>query len=252
MQSGRPISFLSRTLGPKASATSTYEKEAMAILEALNKWKHYFASTSIIIKTDQQSLKYIQDQRLVEGVQHKLLVKLLRYNYRMEYKENKVAYALSRVSHSVHTMAISAVVPVWMEQVSSSYEEDNQCSELLAKLTIDPTAVPNHSFHGGIIRNKGKIWIGNTGTLRQQLLDSFHKSALGGHSGERATYKRMKLLFYWPQMQQQVKLYVKNCPICQKNKSENVPYPGLLSPLPVPEMAWSHVSMDFVEGLPKS
>jgi cytochrome c1 len=62
----------------------------------------------------------------------------------------------------------------------------------------------------------------------------------------------MKLLFYWPQMQQQVKLYVKNCPICQKNKSENVPYPGLLSPLPVPEMAWSHVSMDFVEGLPKS
>jgi 3-deoxy-D-manno-octulosonic-acid transferase len=34
-------------------ATSTYEKEAMAILEALKKWKHYFASTSVITKTDQ-------------------------------------------------------------------------------------------------------------------------------------------------------------------------------------------------------
>lgn len=47
---------MSRTLGPKAAASSIYEKEAMAILEALNKWKHYFAST-VIIRTDQQSLK---------------------------------------------------------------------------------------------------------------------------------------------------------------------------------------------------
>jgi ribonuclease HI len=84
-------------------AASTYEKEAMAILEALKKWKHYFASTSVIIRTDQQSLKYIQDQRLVEGIQHKLLVKLLGFNYKVEYKkgrENKVADALSRATHS--------------------------------------------------------------------------------------------------------------------------------------------------------
>jgi ribonuclease HI len=82
---------------------STYEKEAMAILEALKKWKHYFASTSVIIRTDQQSLKYIQDQRLVEGIQHELLVKLLGFNYKVEYKkgrENKVVDALSRATHS--------------------------------------------------------------------------------------------------------------------------------------------------------
>jgi len=46
--------------------------------------------------------------------------------------------------------------------------------------------------------------------------------------------------------------FVKECPVCQKNKSENVPYPGLLQPLPILEMAWSHISMDFIEGLPKS
>ena len=61
----------------------------MATLEALKKWKHYFASSSIIIRTDQLSLKYIHDQRLVEGVQHKLLVKLLGYNYTVEYKKSK-------------------------------------------------------------------------------------------------------------------------------------------------------------------
>ena len=89
MENGQPIAFFSKTLGPKATAASTYEKEAMAILEALKKWKHYFASSSIIIRTNQLSLKYIHDQRLVEGVQHKLLVKLLGYNYTVEYKKSK-------------------------------------------------------------------------------------------------------------------------------------------------------------------
>lgn len=66
----------------------------MAILEALKKWKHYIASTSVIIQTDQQSLKYIHEQRLIDGIQHKLLVKLLGIDCKVEYKkgrENKVA-----------------------------------------------------------------------------------------------------------------------------------------------------------------
>lgn len=63
---------------------STYDKEAMAIIEALKHWKHYFAASSLIIRTDQQSLKYIQEQKLIEGVQHKLLIKLLAYNFKVE------------------------------------------------------------------------------------------------------------------------------------------------------------------------
>ena len=53
-------------------------------------------------------------------------------------------------------------------------------------------------------------------------------------------------------MHQQVKEFVKACPDCQKNKAEHIPYPGLLQPLPVADLAWTHISMDFVEGLPKS
>lgn len=87
MQQGRPLAYLSRAIGPKAAALSTYDKEALAILEALKKWKHYFVGTSLIIKTDQASLKYINEQRITEGVQHKLLIKLLSYDYQIEYKK---------------------------------------------------------------------------------------------------------------------------------------------------------------------
>lgn len=104
MQGGRPISFMSKSIGPKSAALSTYDKEALAILEGLKKRKHYFVGSTLVIRTYQQSLKYIQEQRMTEGVQHKLLVKLFGYNYKVEYKkgrENRAADALSRVKYDV-------------------------------------------------------------------------------------------------------------------------------------------------------
>jgi transposase InsO family protein len=53
-------------------------------------------------------------------------------------------------------------------------------------------------------------------------------------------------------MKKDVETWVTECPVCQRSKHEHCQYPGILDPLPVPDMAWTHISMDFVEGLPKS
>jgi len=111
--------------------------------------------------------------------------------------------------------------------------------------------VPNYTLVNGLLRFKGKLINGDKTDLKKQLMESFHTSAFGGHSGERATLKRIQL-FFLAQNAAASEEFVKECPVCQKNKSENVPYPGLLQPLPILEMAWSHISMDFIEGLPKS
>ena len=51
-------------------------------------------------------------------------------------------------------------------------------------------------------------------------------------------------------MKQFIVDYIKQCPTFQINKPKHCKYPGLLQPLPVPDFAWCHISMDFVEGLP--
>lgn len=45
---------------------------------------------------------------------------------------------------------------------------------------------------------------------------------------------------------------MKKCDVCQKSKYGNSAYPGLLQPQTIPALAWSSISMDFIEGLPKS
>lgn len=67
-------------------------------------------------------------QKLTEGIQHKLLVKLLEFDYEIEYKkgkENVVANALSRrdVPDHSHYQTMTQVIPSWVEEVNSAIWE---------------------------------------------------------------------------------------------------------------------------------
>ena len=63
---------------------------------------------------------------------------------------------------------------------------------------------------------------------------------------------RIKECFYWKNLKVRVKEWVKQCDICQSNKHDQQLPSGLLQPLPIPTQIWIEISMDFVEGLPKS
>jgi hypothetical protein len=53
-------------------------------------------------------------------------------------------------------------------------------------------------------------------------------------------------------MKQDVARYVASFSICQQAKSEHIKLPSKLQPIPIPPAAWHTISLDFIEGLPKS
>jgi hypothetical protein len=59
-------------------------------------------------------------------------------------------------------------------------------------------------------------------------------------------------MFFWPKMKQHLANLIAACHVYQISKTKRIQYPGLLDPLPIPKTKWSAISMDFVEGLPKS
>ncbi|GKE45114.1 retrotransposable element Tf2, partial [Tanacetum coccineum] len=93
--------------------------------------------------------------------------------------------------------------------------------------------------------------------LQSELFKHFHEGSQGGHSGVQATLKRMWAHVYWKKMRKEVKEWVRTCTVFQRFKPklfkpELVPYPGLLQPLPIPEKVWTHILIDFIDGLPLS
>ena len=96
-QSDRPIAFISKGFSSKGRVKSVYERELLAIVFAVIKWRHYLTGHQFTIRTDQKILRHLLEERAVSLEKQKWASKLLGQNYTMEYlpgKENRVADAL--------------------------------------------------------------------------------------------------------------------------------------------------------------
>jgi hypothetical protein len=123
---------------------------------------------------------------------------------------------------------------------------------MISALSVDPTSVPNFSWQDGVLRYKNRIWLGNNVDLQQTVLQAVHSAAIGGHLGFPMTYRKMKQLLAWKGMKSATQAFVAGCLVCQQTKPNRTKYPWMLAPLPIPEGAWQVISLDFIEGLPKS
>jgi len=160
-QQNHPIAFVSRSLGPRNRGLSVYEKEYLAILLAVQKWRSYLQLREFIIRTDHQSLTHLTGQRLHTEWQQKALTKLMGLQYKVVYKKgilNGAADALSRkLNPDSQVFSVSTVQPVWLDKVVSSYAEDKSAQSLIQKLALDPHAVADFSLQHGLLRYKGRI-----------------------------------------------------------------------------------------------
>jgi len=255
MQGGRPIAYLSKALGPTHQHLSIYEKEFLALIMAVEKWRSYLQRQEFVIQSDHKSLSYLAEQNLQSELQRKAMTRLMGLQFKIVYKkgkENVDADALSRVGHLMAIQAVSEVKPLWLQEVLNSYVTDPTAHTLLAQLALASPDSQGYSLVDGVIRHQGHIWIGDNSAIRTKVISALHASPIGGHSGIQATYYRVKQLFQWRGMKQDVEQFVKQCTICQQAKHEHTNPAGLLQPLPIPQGAWLDISMDFIEGLPLS
>ena len=69
LQEGHAIAYESRRLNANERVFGIYEKELLAVLHALETWKHYLLGTPFILRTDHQSLKYFMTQTKLSNKQ---------------------------------------------------------------------------------------------------------------------------------------------------------------------------------------
>ena len=81
MQEGRPISFESFPIKGKYLQKAIYEKEMLAILHALKKWRPYLMGRHFKVKNYHDSLKHFLEQRLYLEEQQKWVTNMLGYDF---------------------------------------------------------------------------------------------------------------------------------------------------------------------------
>lgn len=134
MQEWKPIAYFSKALSPMTLGMSTYEKELLAVVLSVNKWRHYLLGRRFTIKTDHQSLKFLLEQQITTPIQQKWLSKLMGFDYEIAYKSsntNLAADALSRIPEDQvpagqqwGIAAMTVVLCNWVKELQASWVQD--------------------------------------------------------------------------------------------------------------------------------
>jgi hypothetical protein len=254
-QEQHPIAFLSKPLSATHQQLSIYEKEFLALLMAVERWRPYLQRGEFVVKTDHHSLSFLDDQNLQTPLQRKAMSKLMGLQFKIVYRkgaENHAADSLSRVGHLMTIETRTEILPAWLQEVVNSYATDPDAQRRLTELAITSPDEHGYTLQQGLIRYRGRVWLGANSALQTKLITAFHASAVGGHSRVEATYQRLKHLFASSGMKTAVMEFVRQCDTCQNAKHSNQHPQGLLQPLPTPAGAWQDITVDFIDGLPLS
>ena len=120
------------------------------------------------------------------------------------------------------------------------------------ELVEDPDSWPKYSLKHGCLLYNRRLVLPRNSSLIPLILREFHMGLVGGHSGVLRIYKRIAQDLYWQGMKGDIQKFVAECGISQQNKTLALSPASLLQPLPVPNLIWEDITMDFIEGLPHS
>lgn len=169
------------------------------------------------MKIDQKALKFLLEQKLRTPTQLKWITKLMQYDFSIEYKkgkENKVADALSRLPLvELTALTLSTMKTDLLNLIMLSWEKNPSLKELIQSLMKGEQEGKGYSFNHGQLRKNGRLVVGPDEELRREILQLWHNSPVGGHSGMEATHRRVAALFYWKKIREDIQQYVKSCDI---------------------------------------
>ena len=256
-ETARPVAWDSAQLSQAEKNYPTHEKEMLAIVRALKKFRADLLGTNFTVYTDHRTLECFQGQRDLSRRQARWQEFLAEYDFTIEYvkgEENTVADALSRMpeeggggSEVIATILEISTDPKISEAIRVGYKSDAFCQRILKNIESFPMIRIDDS---GLIYIGSRLVIPRVGSIREDLFQMVHDSL--GHFGAEKSYANLRSAYYWPRMRTELEgAYVPGCDACQRNKGSTTRPVGPLHPLPVPDGRGDSVAIDFIGPLPE-
>ena len=279
-----PIAFLSKSLSAVERNYEIHDTEMLAIIRALEEWRHYLEGTRhpIEIWTDHKNLEYFRSAQKLNRRQARWSLYLSRFDFTLHHRPGKSMGkpdALSRRAdhgsgrqdndnmtlldqslfriHALSGVNVIGGEKTIVRDIRQSLTNAN-LEESVAKAARNLRAYKTHdsirnaewSESDGLLTFCGKIYVPNDKHLRRQIVAQHHDSTVAGHAGRWKTLELVSRNYWWPQMSRYVGIYVCTCDLCNRTKVQRRKPQRELHPIETPNRRWEKISVDFVVELP--
>lgn len=262
----KPIAFLSRALTPPQRNYEVYDRELLAIMTALEEWRHFLMGTEeqVEVHTDHQNLTYFRKPQHLNPRQVRWQMELQNYDLRFVHQPGtsmRVPDALSRRSDHFPTTGTpeSVLLPDHMfanHTIAATYLSDTDIKQFAR--THPPPETPLTQTEDGLVWKKGGtdgqqiVLSEHDQTFLGKVIAAHHDSVVAGHPGRDKTQELIQRSYWWPHIRRDIQDYVAACTTCRRTKADKQKKAAPLNPNPIPDRNWQHVSMDRITHLPAS
>lgn len=266
-----PIEYASRLLTPAERNYTTTEREALAVVWAVTKFRGYLEESSSIIVTDHQPLKWLLTLKTPTGRLARWSLQLQPYNLQIEYtpgKANVVADTLSRPNQPIDTINEHSACTITIDLPANNpgqlrieqLRDPELCKILDCFNSNDPEKITRWTSRGyltsqGVLYRYSPDHEEDNAQLvipshkKTEILQAYHDAPTAGHYGAERTIIKIQRSYFWPGMRRDIQNYVKNCTACQRYKASNQKPPGLIQ-TPVMQQRFEVLAIDLFGPLP--
>lgn len=264
------IAFCSRALSKSERNYSTTQRECLSVIFCLERWKEYLLGdprTKVFV--DHHSLIWISRLSDPVGLLQRWLLRISMFDFKVIYtpgKENALPDLMSRNPYEVEPENVessteeefniprcAAIDKGETEQVDSWY------NSLKSKVLAEPTAYPAFVVNKeGVLFKKVKD-LSSQKTEWRRVVPAHEREAIleachdrSAHLGVSKTTALISQCAYWPRIKEDVKIHVRRCAVCQKNKPSNLPPVGLMKTREQSTVPWEVANCDLIGPLPLS
>ena len=261
----RPIQYFSKQLSGAALNWATIEKEAYAVVYALNKLRPYLFSADFTIYTDHKPLKSLFLSEVKNTKIQRWAVLLAEYGAPIEYRKgpnNIRADMLSRIRPRTdinrNSLTISAVseedeVPWDFDGLNKSdiVLEQRAMKEYRLGLDDDEEYAVTDGLLYTLIPPPGKPEYPRLvlpPSVRLRVIRRAHEEV--GHQGMRKTLDRIQEAYKWPGMRKEVYVALSKCAKCAVHRCRKERAPP--TAMPIAHYPSQIVGMDMCGPFPES
>lgn len=265
----RVINYASKSLTDTETRYCQTEKEALALVWAVERFQRYLIGRSFDLVTDCKALQFLFTTRSRPCARiERWVLRLQSFDYKIVHiaGESNAADALSRLAtlyptpfdqseelmiREVAVSSANALALNW-QQIEDASKEDEEIQNIIVllgsnrqrELPIPYRVIANELCQvGDVLMRVDRLVIPSK--LRPVVLSLAHE----GHPGSRMMKSHLRSSVWWPKLDQQVDEYVRNCRGCCLVSAPDAPEPMIRKTLP--SGPWEDIAVDFMGPLPE-
>ena len=269
----RIVAFASRSLTTAERNYAATEREGLACVWAVEKWRTYLWGHHFTLRTDHQALQTLLSPQAHGRAGMRIArwaARLMVYHFDVKYIkgcDNIITDCLSRLHHSELPDGQSeeddfVVAAVGLPAITEAcFREECGRDKVLAALRellhtdwprrnqLPANLRPYHAVRHELCVADDLLYRGERLIAPQLLQDKIVSLAHEQHQGMVRSKQLIRQTYWWPGLDAQVEEAVRRCQVCQKNEKTMKCTPTPLQPVEFPPGPWFKVGVDIVGPL---